>query len=199
MIRGLPEDWYVERATASPRPDGEVLMNDSHFAVESTVIAFCRDTLNVTVFANDIASAHPMKPGTKGATRTFIVCFVICRKRVEVYCSKKVLKDIPPVYISENLTKSVANLFYGARKRQRDKKLLSTWTQGGQLFSKFLAHSIENLKLIRSIADFNSNEQMVAYLNICSIYEVSTTGTQIVQCNTCGIISHTACVGMPLV
>ena len=39
---------------------------------------------------------------------------------------------------------------------------------------------------------------MATYQNICSIYKVSTTGTLFVQCNTCGIISHTACVGTDL-
>jgi len=91
IIRGLPETSYSERATASHSDDGGMI-NDSHTAVESTVIAFCRDMLHVTVSANDIASAHRMKAGTKDITRPIMVRFATRRKRDVVYRSKKALK-----------------------------------------------------------------------------------------------------------
>jgi len=40
---------------------------------------------------------------------------------------------------------------------QRDKKLVSAWTQGGQLFVKFTTATAEKPKLIKTAADFNSN------------------------------------------
>ena len=64
IIKGLSETSAAERATA-----GAVLNrdqpNESHLAVEATVISFARDVLKVDISARDISIAHRLKAGPK--------------------------------------------------------------------------------------------------------------------------------------
>ena len=159
IIKGLPEQSYAERATDSsdasrPAPPTAA----SHLAVETTVLAFCRDALKLDVSPQDISTAHRLKAGPRDATRPIIVRFTSRRVRENVFRAKKLLKDAPlpnKVYISEQLTKTASTLFYEARKKQREKMLTSAWTHNGQVFIKFGSDAGEKATLVKSMRDLN--------------------------------------------
>jgi len=159
IIKGLPEQSYAERATDSsdasrPAPPSAA----SHLAVETTVLAFCRDALKLDVSPQDISTAHRLKAGPRDTSRPIIVRFTSRRVRENVFRAKKMLKDAPlpnRVFISEQLTKSASSLFYEARKRQREKKLTSAWTHNGQVFVKFGSDAGEKATLVKSVLDLN--------------------------------------------
>jgi len=74
IICGLPEGSFVESATRS----ADLLPSDtaqegSSAAVENSVIAFCRDKLDIDLQPGDISSAHHMRKGDKDSTRPIIM------------------------------------------------------------------------------------------------------------------------------
>jgi FtsZ-binding cell division protein ZapB len=160
IIKGLPEQSYAERATdnAGGATRSAPPSADSHLAVESTVINFCRDTLKLSIDPSDISTAHRLKAGPKDVVRPIIVRFTSRRMRENVFRAKKLLKtaQLPHrVYISEQLTKAASALFFEARKRQREKKLSSAWTHNGQVFIRFGADASEKATLVKAVSDLN--------------------------------------------
>lgn len=115
-------------------------MTVGHQSVESTFIDFCNDSLGLRVTPQDISIIHRISASSKDTVRPIIVRFTNRRTRDAVYRARKLLKDhnhSSRVYISEHLTKVSAGLFYEARQLQRQNKLSSAWTQGGQVYVKF--------------------------------------------------------------
>ena len=157
IIKGLPETSYAERGTrGSTDADESLHTADSHSAVESTVLAFCRDTLHVEISPSDISTAHRLRAGGKDKVRPVIVRFANRRIRDTIYRAKKLLKSAPgarAIYISEHLTKGAAELFYECRKLLREKKAHSTWTQNGQVYIKTSSEPSAKPISIKCLAD----------------------------------------------
>ena len=140
IVKGLPEQSYAERGSPAANHADDTQSATSHLAVESTVLSFIRDRLHVECSPSDISTAHRIKAGPKDTIRPIIVRFTNRRVRDNVYRAKKQLKatkSTAPVFISEHLTKSAADLFYEARKLLRAKKIHSAWSQNGQVRVKF--------------------------------------------------------------
>ena len=129
--------------------------SSTHQAVESTVINFCRDALNVTLAPQDISVAHRLRAGPKDNVRPIIVRFTNRRKKDEIYRAKKSLKHHANIFISEQLTKSASSLFFEARKLLRGKMINSTWTQNGQVFVKFTNDPTVKPTLVKCMSDLN--------------------------------------------
>jgi hypothetical protein len=156
IIRGLPENSTAERATEGADANDRTSIRDSHQAVEKTVVSFCRDSLGIDVSQTDIAIAHRLKSGPKDVTRPVIVRFVNRGIRNLVYHARKQLKgQSTRVFISEHLTKFASDLFFDARKLQREKKINSTWTQSGQVYVKFTSDPAARPIPIKCKADLN--------------------------------------------
>jgi len=125
--------------------------------VESTIIDFCQNSLNIEICQNDISSAHRIVAGLKDTIRPVVVRFTTHRVRDEIYRARKILKDSNDrIYISEHLTRQNAELFYEARKLIRLKKLNSAWTLNGLVFVKFTTDPTEKHTLIRRLANLNT-------------------------------------------
>ena len=155
IVRGLPEQSSAERASASGGTH-TVSHLGSVQSVESTFIAFCKDSLNVVVQPSDISIAHRLKAGPKDSVRPTLVRFTTRKARNEVYGAKRMLKgSAKTIFISEHLTKSAAELFYMARKLLRERKIHATWTQNGQVFVKFSSDPNDRAALIRVKKDLN--------------------------------------------
>lgn len=156
IIKGLPEQTHAERAAGSAEAADSRAPVSTQSAVEAAVISLCNDKLNLALTARDISSAYRIKKGPKDSSRPILVRFSSRKIRDEVYGSKKVLKgSTQPIFISEHLSKSVADLYYEARKMFRDKKLIACWTMHGQLFVRFTSDPGERPALIQSRSDFN--------------------------------------------
>jgi len=155
IIRGLAEQSAAEGATGATSLDDRASVQYSHISVESTVIAFCKDALNVYVLLADISIAHRLKADKKDANRPVIVRFTNRRVRNLVYNSKKQLKTytVGRVFISEHLTKMSSDLFYNARQLLRDKKIFGTRTQNGQVYVHLSPDPSTRGSLIRFAAD----------------------------------------------
>jgi hypothetical protein len=157
IIKGLPETSYAEHATHGSASADESLHVESHSAVESTVISFCRDSLHIDISPSDISTAHRIRAGGKDKVRPVIIRFTNRRIRDAVYRAKKLLKTATkPIFISEHLTKMSSELFYESRKLLREKKIHSTWTHNGQVFVKVSANSTAKPLLIKCQADINT-------------------------------------------
>jgi len=158
IIRGLPEVTYAERAAGSrlPTADSEP-MDHSVKAVEDSVINFCHASLDIEITRNDISVAHRMKSSSKDTARPIIVRFTNRRTRDQIYRARKLLKgQSSKIFISEHLNKSSSTLFYEARKLAREKKIISTWTQNGQIFVRVTTDPTEKPTAVKSILDLNS-------------------------------------------
>ena len=155
IIRGLPETTFSERASGFLLAASTILQPlESHCLVESAVITFCHDALNVTVSSRDISTAHRIKGGDKDKPRPVIVRFTNRRVRDETYSSKTKLKDLPiRYYISEHLSRSASEPFFEARKMLREKKLVSTWTQNGQVHVRFTSDMSKRPSIIKTRQD----------------------------------------------
>ena len=144
-------------ATASNTTSTVTEDTDSHLSVENDVIKFCRNELHVNIDHSDISSAYRAKAGPKDNVRPVIVRFATRRAREMIYRAKKCLKHsqiTPKVYISEQLTKSASALFYEARLRLKDKRVLSAWTQNGHVLVKFTTSVTEKPTVIKKVTDF---------------------------------------------
>ena len=127
IIRGLPEQSAAERATGAAVIDDNTSLMDSNKSVESTVIAFCKDSLGITLSPSDISIAHRLKAGPKDKIRPVIVRFTSRKARNSVYAAKKQLRHQEgKIFISEHLTKNSSDLFFEARKLLREKKIYGT-------------------------------------------------------------------------
>lgn len=162
IIRGLPENSYAERSSASGT-DSDALMSESHSSVESSVLSLCNDRLGISVYPRDISVAHRLKAGKSDKYRPVIVRFSSRRIRDDVLRARKKLMTDPTslhnnqdkVFISEHLTRPVANLFFEARKMMREKRLASAWTHKGLVNVKFTANANEKPTIIRSLAELS--------------------------------------------
>jgi hypothetical protein len=138
IIRGLHERSAAEAASAAPSLQDGASLGDGHASVESTVIAFCKDTLKVDVSPSDISTAHRVKAGAKDSVRPVIVRFATRKVRNLVFGAKKMLKGSSSrVFISEHLTKTDSDLFYEARNLLREKKIFAAWTMNGLVHVRF--------------------------------------------------------------
>ena len=139
-------------------------------SVERTVINLCLDKLGVVVTERDISVAHRIKAGTKEKTRPILVRFSSRRKCDEVYHARRrlfvprdtVVGEHKGVFISEHLTRGVANLFFEARQLVSVKKLGSAWTNKGLLNIKFTKDYGEKPTVIRSMAELTSKTRGLA-------------------------------------
>ena len=57
------------------------------------------------------------------------------------------------IYISEHLTKNVANLYFEARQLAREKKLMAVWTNKGLVNAKFTNDPNEKPTVLRNLGD----------------------------------------------
>lgn len=147
VIRGLPEKSYREVATAT---GGET--ETRHESVVSNVIEMCQQELNVTIEPEDIAEAFRMRAGPKDKCRPVLVKFSSPRIRQQVMVNKKNLRNSNKnIYISEHLTKPVADMFAKARALVKEKKLFGAWSFKGQLYVKKSTEATARGVLIKSI------------------------------------------------
>jgi len=117
-------------------------------------MAFCHDVHNITVSSNDISTAHRIRGGDKDKSRPIIVCFTNRRVRDEIYGSKTKLKGLATrYYLSEHLSRTASELFFEVRKMLREKKLVSTWTQNGQVLARFTSDMTKRPTIIKSRQD----------------------------------------------
>ena len=159
IIKGLPEGTFAERAAGSGATDSTSRAEESHKVVETTVINFCRDKLKIDLLPRDISTAHRLRAGPKDSTRPIIVRFANRSVRDDVYRAKSLLKNQPSrVFISEHLTKSSAELYYHARALLKEKKIVSTWTQHGQVMIRFTSDATKKPVTVRSRQDLTPHE-----------------------------------------
>jgi hypothetical protein len=159
IFKGLADSSYAERAT--PTSDGTGTSEPVSFvSVEDTVRTFCREHLKVQVLPSDILSAYRMKRDGRGSdnsttARPIVVRFANKKTRDSVYRSKRELKNCPikGIFVSEQLTKYNADVFFDARRCVKQKKLWKTWTQGGHIYVKESDDAMSKPRQIRNASD----------------------------------------------
>ena len=157
IIKGLAESSYAERATAGGDYATGGSQTQSHLAVESTILNFCNEVLQVKVSPTDISVAHRLKAGPRDKVRPIIVRFTSRRVRHEVYSARKTLRgSSSPIYIQEQLTKGASSLFFEARKLVREKQITSAWTHNGQVLVKFSADPSARPVSIKRLSDLHA-------------------------------------------
>ena len=134
----MPERSFAESGTKSVEgASGNLVPEGTSEAVESSVISFLREKLDITVQPGDIHAAHRLKKGDKDTIRPVIVRFSNSKLRDRVMRAKKSLKQSGTrIYILEHLTNTASKLFFNARTLVRNKKIFSTWTMNGRVYFK---------------------------------------------------------------
>jgi len=150
IIRGLPENTCAERASSSTTTVNDNPMAVSHQAVETTFIEFCHDVLGVDLSNGDISNVHRIRAGANDKVRPIIVRFTNRRSRDAVYRSRKLLTPDKKIYISKQLTRNSAKLFYEARQLKTQKRLSVAWMQGRQVFVKFTSDPVVRPTLVKT-------------------------------------------------
>jgi len=155
IVRGLTENSMTERSSVFGGAD-KVLHLANTESVESTLIAFCKDSLNVVVQPSDISIAHRLNAGPKNKVRLTLVRFTTLKARNEVFGAKRLLKNSAGgIFISEHLTKPAAELFYLAKTLLRERKIHAKWSQNGQIFVKFSSDPNDHASIVRCKKDLN--------------------------------------------
>lgn len=131
VIYGLP-DIAHQTAFAWPTPGSAILSKD-HSTVHS-VLELCNGHLGLKINESDISFAYRISGASGQKLRPLIVGFISRRTRNAVLSARKVLKNLTGmnrIFINEHLTQRNSQIFAGARKFVREKKLHSAWTKGG--------------------------------------------------------------------
>lgn len=130
-IYGLPD--IAPQTGSSWSTIGNATYSSDHSTVNS-VLELCNVHLGLKINESDISFAYRV-PGASGSKlRPVIVGFVSRRTRNAVLSARKALKNLADtgrIYINEHLTHLNSQIFAGARKLVREKKLHSAWTRGG--------------------------------------------------------------------
>lgn len=147
---GLTPNSYADAASTTTLQDNmrdagdsSLFLSSSNLA-EEAVLNFCNTVLKVKVSSADISTAHRLngRPPTTGTSRgnvqsSIIVRFSNRRTRDAIFAARKNLKNLNSrVYINEHLTTDTAKLFRVARDLMKQKKIFSTWTYNGFLYTK---------------------------------------------------------------
>jgi len=157
IIHGLPET-YAEKVssgvTSNQSVDDATVTGESSQVSETLFVDFCRDKLNVHLQPHDISICHRLQKkvnvnnSSRAQHRPIIVRFTNRKAKAAVLVAKKQLRyndECKSVYINEHLSTHVSKLFTAARKLQKDKKILSTWTSGGRIHMKLLNGRIKTV------------------------------------------------------
>ena len=93
--------------------------------------------LEPPITKNDIARCHRIGPQTDNRPRHILVKFVSYKTRSIVWSAKNRLKDSrKKIFVSEDLTRTRAALFYEARQEKRAAKIKDAWTHDGTVLIK---------------------------------------------------------------
>ena len=144
VIRGLPEASAAERASGaglsnSVKQSATLEVQPPHADVtERAILQMCNDDLHLNLQSSDIELAYRMKGSSAESSRPILVRFLSRKVRNTVFDLRRRLKSRKDckVFISENLTKAASELFFEARKMQREKRLYGCWTASGNIFVK---------------------------------------------------------------
>ena len=156
IIKGLPEASLSELASASG-DDQNTAAASSHESVIDNVLKFCANDLRISLNKQDIVSSFRLKAGPRDKIRPILVKVVNRKTKETILSARKTLRnDKKPIFINEHLTKTAAELYSIARKALKDKKIVSTWTYNGQVYTRSSSDTTNPLnkpKLIKSIND----------------------------------------------
>lgn len=145
VIYGIQPTSYTEAASSSQSDTVyNSVIDTSNDAVEEAVVQLCSDFLGIPVSKQDISVAHRLGLKKRGNSTQvqqgpspIIVRFTHRKTRDAVLKARKHLKSVRPgVYINEHLTQENALLFRQARLLVKQKKLISTWTSNGHVYTK---------------------------------------------------------------
>lgn len=151
IIRGLPETSYSERGSADGFQDSTTTKHES---VGKTVSDMLSKELGIKISDDDMTTAFRMRAGPHDKVRPILVRFSTKQVRDSVMRSKKNLRvNNTPVYISEHLTRSTADLFASARTMVKQGKISASWTYNGQVFIKKTSDLNARPMLIKSAND----------------------------------------------
>ena len=95
IVKGVPDGSYSDAATPVQdihRTNITQSSNDTHIALETTLVQFCQNRLNVTIRPGDLSAVYRSKQGPKDSVRPIVVKFNNLRVRDEIYRAKKLLK-----------------------------------------------------------------------------------------------------------
>lgn len=133
IISGLPVASFNDAVSATAETPAS-----NNKAVEKAVIELCNSLrLPQPITEADISTAHRLKSRGNGPAPV-IVRFTTRKAKDAVYSARRQLKSNPTerIFINEDLTKTVAELFKQARQCIKEKRLFSAWTHGGHLYVK---------------------------------------------------------------
>lgn len=170
IIRGLPETSYAERATQGA-DEADIAQAEPQSSVEKSVLDLLQNKLNIPAVSDNIVSAFRLKSGKNDKTRPVLVKFESRKLRDKVLSAKRVLgrkrdneqdeaagtnpEDTAAsrIYISEQLTKKISDLFFRARELKRKNHIHAAWTRNGKLYVKTSGELTCKPKQINSLDD----------------------------------------------
>jgi hypothetical protein len=132
IIAGMPTTGYSD-AVSQPAQEDDIATSTP--SVESAVVKLFNTQLKVPISTADISVAHRLRPKKDDKTAPIIVSFTSLKARDAVYRARRGLKDYKDhrIYINEDLTRTVVELFRQARELVKEGKLIGAWTAGGVL------------------------------------------------------------------
>ena len=134
VFAGLGITNYSEAASV---PETSASVPDNSTSTESAILNLINTILQIPMTPEAISIAHRLKP-KRASTSTpppIIVKFVSRKVRNTVYSARRLLRG-SGIYINEDLTSNVADLYRQARLMLKQKLIFGCWTSGGMLYAK---------------------------------------------------------------
>ena len=159
IVYGLPE-MPVASNSAAEMTTQQFSTKSNHD--ETTVaLELCRSRLGLEIDVADISFAHRISRGGKEMHRPILIGFASRRARDQVYSARRTLRSSSSnpnqVYINEHLTKSNAHIYALTRKMVREKKIYSTWSAGGLIFTRKTISPDEKPTRVNSISELDES------------------------------------------
>src|SRR5688572_11010374 len=143
VFHGIPP--LLPNASADVDTPDHTSQSETEHAIIANITQLCRDRLNLDITTSDISTAHRLRSSNKNNYNPLIVSFTNRRARNEVFRAKKLLGKFSHaapnhlqldtrIYINEHLTPQSAHIYAEARKKVKDKILVSTWTYEGRVY-----------------------------------------------------------------
>ena len=116
--------------------------HESHFESkaesEVTFLNFWHE-LQIDIQQSDIAACHRLPKSGSTKYTPLLIRFTNRKIRSRVLGARKQLRETKKkVYINEHLTKTASDIFAAARRLQKDRKILQTWTTNVKVMVKLL-------------------------------------------------------------
>lgn len=155
IISGLStrHKTYSRAAAKENDQSGNVAPDTEKLSLKKEVMTFLNNN-GFNVSNQDVANCYTIGKPNPQRPQRIVLQLSTNEKKTATLRSAKILRTAHPhVFISEFLTKFSADLYYEARKKRKEGKIINTWTSQGQVFIKHRQGNDEHVRKVASKED----------------------------------------------